>query len=275
MSEHLILAGIAAKDEAVLRKKLEQNGLRKGDTINFLTVPENEPFYKTKVIEQFLASLANTVAKRRPEYLRLIYIPYRNHEILVENFFPFADIQTFDNQRTYHDYVLNNFSGIEAFANELLKIVKNGLKIGRRPSRRHYILLPNHNFLIEDKSFYTLLHEFYFDGNLNQGIFSCIKENKTLHCYEDSRNLAFPVTKINEGKLRFDETNKILPKHFLSGIYRLGILWDEGLHFDVRHNTKATLNGLKFNCSLNGEVCCAKATHLNIYLNDFIRIPPK
>ena len=79
---------------------------------------------------------------------------------------------------------------------------------------------------------------------------------------------------MNEGSLRFEQS-KMLPSHFLSGIYRLGMLWDAGFHFDVKHISKPTLNGYKFTCSVNGEVESRGVTHVNIYLNDFVRVPLK
>ena len=53
------------------------------------------------------------------------------------------------------------------------------------------------------------------------------------------------------------------------------MLWDAGFHFDVKHISKPTLNGYKFTCSLNGEIEGSGATHVNIYLNDFVRVPKK
>ena len=173
--------------------------------------------------------------------------------------------------RTFSENNLLYFSSIDEFSKRLLKIIRNGLKIKKRPPRKHYLLLPNINFVIENKKFSELLYEFYF-GDLNENIFSCIKENRELHCYEDSRNLAFPVTKMDEGKLRFDQS-KMSPEHFLNGIFRLGLFWDAGFHFDVKHITKPTLKGYKFTCSVKGEVEGRKVTHVNIYLNDFVRVP--
>ena len=271
MSEHFIIAGIAAKDQTVLQKCLEKNGLRKANTVSFLTVKEKEPTYKTIVIKKVISSLANTVSKKSPKVIRVIYIPYKNSDRLKELFFPFADTQSFDNTSVYYDYVLKYFNDISEFSNKLLGIIHNGLKIKNRPSRRHYILLPNNNFIVENKKFSQLLHEFYF-GSLDENIFKGIKENRELCCYEDSRNLAFPVTKMNEGNLRFEQS-KMSPRHFLNGIYRLGMSWNAGFHYDVKHVNKPTLNGYKFTCSVNGEVEFRGATHVNIYLNDFVRVP--
>jgi len=198
MSEHFIIAGIAAKDQTVLQKCLEKNGLRKNSTITFLTVKVKEPTYKTSVIEGMIDSLAKTVSKKSPKVIRVVYMPYKNSDILKNLFFPFADIQSFDNTQIYYDYVLKHFKNINEFSKKLLGIIRNGLKIKKRPPRRHYLLLPNKNFIIGNKVFSELLHEFYFK-NLDENIFSCIKENRELRCYEDSRNLAFPVTKMNEG----------------------------------------------------------------------------
>ena len=271
MSEHFIIAGIAAKDQAVLQKCLKSNGLRKSNTITFLTVGTREPIYKKRVITKMIDSLAKTVSKKSPNVVRVIYIPYKNSNIVKKLFFPFADTQLFDKTEIYYQYVLEYFNSIDEFSKQLLKIIRNGLKIKKRPSRKHYLLLPNKNFIIENKKFSELLYEFYF-GDLDENIFSCIKENRELHCYEDSRNLAFPVTKMNEGNLRFDQS-KMSPRHFLNGIFRLGMLWDAGFHFDVKHITKPTLKGYKFTCSVKGEVEGRGATHVNIYLNDFVRVP--
>jgi len=273
MSEHLIIAGIAAKDQTSLQKHLESNGLRKSYTISFLTVKEKEPIYKTSVIEENITSLAKTVSKKLPDVIRVIYIPYKNSKILEELFFPFSDTQSFNNTFTYSDYILKYFRGIDELSFKLLEIIRNGLKIKSRPSRRHYILLPNKNFIINNQIFSELLRDFYF-GNLDEDIFKCIKKNNELQCYEDSRNLAFPVCKMNEGNLRLGESEKS-PNHFLNGMYRLGMRWDAGFHFDVRHISKPTLTGYKFICCNNGEVECGGVTHANIYLNDFIRIPSK
>lgn len=273
MGEHIIIAGIAAKDQSTLKKIMEGNGLRKDNTIAFLTVKEKDPIYKDSVIEAMLSALANTVSKKLPNAIRVIYIPYKGSDILVEKLFPFADIQSLDNTRTYVDYILTHFDHINNLGQQLLGMIRNGLNIKARPSRRHYILLPNKNFIIDNLCFSTLLREFYF-GNRDENVFHCIKENKKLHCYEDSRNIAFPVTKMNEGNLRFEQSS-MSPRHFLTGLYRLGMLWDAGFHFDVKHSSKPTLSGFKFICSLKGEVEYSEATHLNIYLNDFVRVPQK
>lgn len=273
MGEHIIIAGIAAKDQSVLRRCLERNGLRKHNTVTFLTVQTKQPIYKKIVIEKFIDGFAQTVSKKTPKTVRVVYIPYKKSNVLEELFFPFADIQPFNNTDTYYDYILNHFNDINEFSCELLQVIRNGLKIKKRPPRRHYLLLPNKNFIIEDKKFFEFLHKFYF-GDLDENIFSCIKENRELRCYQDSRNLVFPVTKMNEGNLRFDDAKRH-PKHFLKGIYRLGMLWDAGFHFDVKHISKSTLSGYKFICSVNGEVDNRNATHVNIYLNDFVRVPQK
>ena len=273
MSEHIIIAGIAAKDQSVLRKCLEKNGLRKHNTLTFITVQTEQPVYKKVVIEKFIDSFAKTVSRKTPKTVRVVYVPYKESTILEESFFPFADIQSLNNTTTYYDYILNHFKDIKEFSHELLQVIRNGLKIKRRPPRRHYLLLPNKNFIIEGRSFFEFLHKFYF-GDLDENVFSSIKENKDLRCYQDSRNLVFPVTKMNEGSLRFDDAKRH-PKHFLKGIYRLGMLWDAGFHFDVKHINKATLSGCKFICSVYGEVDNSKATHVNIYLNDFVRVPHK
>jgi hypothetical protein len=272
MSEHLIIVGIAAKDQAVLKKKIRE-GLRSSNTITFLTVSINEPTYKKSVIEGMLAGLARTVSKKAPKAIRVIYMPYKNSAIIKRLFFPFADTQSLDNTNIYYEYALNYFKNIDEFSQKLLGVIRNGLKIKNRPSKKHYLLLPNNNFAIEDKCFSELLFEYYF-GNLDEEVFRGIKKNKELKCYEDSRNLAFPVTKMNEGSLRFDQA-KMSPWHFLSGIYRLGMSWGAGFHFDVKHISKSTLNGYKFNCSVHGKVVCRGTTHVNIYLNDFIRVPQK
>ena len=271
MSEHFIIAGIAAKDQAVLKKCLKRNGLRKYSTITFLTVGAREPIYKKFVIEKMIESLAKTVSRKSPELIRVIYIPYNDSNIIRELFFPFADTQSFDNTKNFNHYVLEYFNSIDDFSKQLLIVIRNGLRIKKRPPRKHYLLLPNKNFIIGNKKFFELLYEFYF-GDLDENIFRCIKENRELGCYEDSRNLAFSVTKVNEGNLRFDP-EKMPPRHFLTGIFRLGMLWDAGFHFDVKHITKPTLKGYKFTCSVKGEVEGRKVTHVNIYLNDFVRVP--
>lgn len=273
MGEHIIIAGVAAKDQSVLRKCLKGNGLRKNNTVTFLTVQERQPIYKKLVIENFIDSFARTVSKKTPTRIRVVYVPYKGSTILEDLFFPFADIQSLNKTITYYDYILNHFNGIEEFSRELFQAIRNGLKIKNRPSRRHYLLLPNKNFIIDGKEFFDFLHKFYF-GDLDENVFSSIKENRELQCYQDSRNLVFPVTKMNEGKLRYDDAKKH-PRHFLKGIYRLGMLWDAGFHFDVKHISKSTLSGFKFICSVKGEVDNSNATHVNIYLNDFVRVPRK
>lgn len=165
------------------------------------------------------------------------------------------------------------FRSIDEFSKNILVIIRNGLRIKKRPPRKHYLLLPNINFLIGNKKFGELLYEFYF-GNLDDNIFSCIEKDGELNCYKDSRNLVFSVTKINEGNLRFEQL-KMTPKHFLTGIFRLGMLWDAGFHFDVKHIKKQSLKGCKFICSVKGEVEGKGATHVNVYLNDFVRVPRK
>ena len=273
MSEHFIIAGIAAKDQTSLKKSLQRNGLRTSNTIIFLTVKEKNPDYRTSVIETMLAGLANTVSKKSPEKIRVIYMPYKNSNILKDLFFPFADTQSFDDSNIYYDYVLKYVENIEELAKKLLKIIRNGLKIKPRPSKKHYLLLPNRNFIVESKSFSKLLYKFYF-GNLDKNIFNSIKKNTEFRCYEDSRNLVFPVTKMNEGNLRYKKS-EMTPRHFLGGIYRFGMLWGAGFHFDVKHISKPTLNGYKFTCSVNGEIEKKGITHVNIYLNDFVRVPQK
>lgn len=273
MGEHIIIAGIAAKDQSVLRKCLKKNGLRKHNTVTFLTVQEKQPIYKKFVIEGFIDSFAKTVSKKAPKTIRVIYVPYKGSTILEELFFPFADIQSLNKTTTYYNYILNHFSDIEEISHELFQAIRNGLKIKKRPSRKHYLLLPNKNFIIDGKEFFDFLREFYF-GNLDENIFSPIKKNMELQCYQDSRNLVFPVTKMNEGNLRYADAKKH-PRHFLKGIYRLGMLWDAGFHFDVKHISKPTLSSFKFICSINGEVNNSNATHVNIYLNDFVRVPRK
>lgn len=273
MSDFLIIAGIAAKDQSLLVKALKDMGLRKSYVIKFITISDKLLIYKEKVIDDFLESLANSVAKELPETIRLIYIPYNNSEILKEKFFPFADTQVFDEERIFYRYVISEYSNIREFANEFVKVVCKGLKLDKRPSKNHCLLLPNRNFFVGKEVFSNLLWEYYF-GNQNEGIFQPIKRNKDLGCYEDSRKLAFPVTKMNEGNLRYNE-NGILPKHFLSGIYRLGFRWHPGYHFDVKHVSKSHINGIKFECSLNGQIEPSGTTHLNIYLNDYIRMPSK
>lgn len=273
MGEHIIIAGIAAKDQSVLRKYLKKYGLRKHNTVTFLTVQEREPIYKKLVIEDFIDSFAKTVSKKKPKTIRVVYMPYKGSTILEELFFPFADIQSLNKTTTYYDYILNHFNDIEEFSHKLFQAIRNGLKIKKRPPRKHYLLLPNKNFIIEGKEFFYFLREFYF-GNLDETIFSSIKENREFQCYQDSRNLVFPVTKMNEGNLRYDDAKKH-PRHFLKGLYRLGMLWDAGFHFDVKHISKPTLSGFKFICSVNKKVDSSKATHVNIYLNDFVRVPRK
>ncbi len=273
MGEYIIIAGIAAKDQSVLQKCLEKNGLRKHNTLRFITIPERQPIYKKLVVEDFIDNFAKTVSKKLPKKIRVVYMPYKGSAILEESFFPFADIQAFNKTATYYDYILNHFNNIEEFSCELLKVIRNGLKIKKRPPRKHYLLLPNKNFIIKGKEFFDFLHDFYF-GSLDENIFSSIKENTELQCYQDSRNLVFPVTKMNEGHLRKEDAKKY-PRHFLKGIYRLGMLWDAGFHFDVKHITKPTLKGFKFICSVHGEVNNSNATHVNIYLNDFVRVPRK
>lgn len=273
MSEHLIIAGIAAKDQTVLQKCLKRDGLKKSNTITFLTVEEKQPIYKTQVITTKVDSLAKSFSKKPPNVVRVIYIPYKNSDILQRLFFPFADTQSFDETQIFYQYVLKYFNSIDEFSRQLLKIIRNGLKIKKRPPKKHYLLLPNKNFIIENKNFSELLYEFYF-GDLDEDIFSCIKENREFDCYEDSRNLVFPVTKMNEGKLKFDPS-KMSPRHFLNGIFRLGMLWDPGFHFDVRHVIRPTLRGYSFTCSIQGIVEGRGATHVNIYLNDFVRVPTK
>ena len=269
----MIIAGVAAEDQAVLKKCLKKNGLRKTNTVNFLTVQKKEPFYKKSVIVKIIDSLAQTVSKKSPEAIRVIYIPYKNSDILQKLFFPFADTQSLDDTKKHYQYVLKIFKDIDEFSKKLLIIIRNGLKISNRPPRKHFMLLPNKNFIIEKKQFSELLYEFYF-GNLDEEIFNCIKKNKEFLCYEDSRHLAFPVTKMNEGNLKFNPS-RMTSKHFLNGIYRLGMSWDAGFHFDVKHISKPTLNGYKFTCSINGEIEGTGATHVNIYLNDFVRVPKK
>jgi hypothetical protein len=273
MSEHFIIAGIAAKDQSALKKSLQENGLRASNTIIFLTVKERNPTYKTSVIETMIDSLANTVSKKLPEKIRVIYMPYKNSDKLKGLFFPFADTQSFDDSETYYDYALKYVNNIDELGHKLLKIIRNGIKIKPRPSKKHCLLLPNKNFAVGNKDFSELLYEFYF-GNLDENIFNNIKKNTELRCYEDSRNLAFPATKMNEGNLRYKKS-EVAPRHFLGGIYRFGMLWGAGFHFDVKHISKPTLNGYKFTCSVNGEIERKGITHINIYLNDFIRVPQK
>ena len=273
MSEHFIIAGIAAKDQSALQKCLKMNGLRKQTTITFLTVAAKEPVYKSSVIEKLIDNLARTVSKKLPNVIRVIYMPYKNFNLLEDLLFPFADTQSFDTTRTYYNYVLSELKNIDELSRKLLEVIRNGMRIKSRPPRSDCLLLPKKNFLVEGKCFFDLLHEFYF-GNLDKNIFNCIKKNKDLKCYEDSRNLAFPVTKMNEGYLRFNP-DKSSSVHFLNGIYRLGMLWDAGFHFDVKHISKPTLNGYKFTCNVKGEVEGKGATHVNIYLNDFVRVPTK
>lgn len=273
MSEHLIIAGISAKDQSTILKNIHNQRLRKDTFITFLTVSEKNPIYKKSVLETMVDGFARTVSKKSPNTIRIIYMPYKNSTVIEEFFFPFADIQSFDETKTYYDYALKYFDNINEFTKKLLSVIRNGLRIRERPPRSHYLLLPNNNFIVGSKKFSDLLFEYYF-GSLDENIFKCIKENTELHCYEDSRNLAFPVTKMNEGNLRFNQA-KMPSKHFLSGIYRLGMLWDAGFHFDVKHISKKSLTGYKFTCSVQGEIECNGVTHVNVYLNDYVRVPQK
>lgn len=272
MSEHIIIAGIAAEDQAILRKCLDKHGgVRNGNNISFLEVKKKNPIYKEDVIKARIDSLANTVSKKKPAIIRVIYVPYQNSHILKKLFFPFADAQSLDDANEYCQYVLKYFRNIDELSQQLLKVIRIGLKIKKHPSKRDYVMLPNKNFIIEHKKFSELLYEFYF-GCLDQNIFKCIKMNNKFRGYEDSRNLVFPVSKMAEALLRF-EPSKMSSKYFLTGIFRLGRAWNPGFHFDVRHNSKSTLNGYQFQCSIKDEVEANGVTHVNIYLNDFIRLP--
>jgi len=273
MSEYIVIAGIAAKDQAQLSKYLIKNGLRKTNTIAFLTVAERNPVYKKTVIEAMITSLAQTVSKKLPDNIRVIYIPYKNSNILKELLFPFSDIQALDDSQVYYEYVLRCFKSIDELGRKLLEVIRCGLKIKSRPSKKHYVMLPNNNFILGKKIFGGVLSEFYF-GDLDEAKFRTIKKNNEFDCYEDSRNLAFPVTKMHEGNLRFNKS-RTNPRHYLNGIYRLGFSWHPGFHFDVQHSSKSTLSGCRFTCSVKGEVEGRGMTHVNIYLNDFVRVPSK
>lgn len=270
MSEHCLIAGISAKDQPYLTKFLK-NKLRETTSTSFLTVKEQNPFYKNEVIKSTLAAFANTISKAKPDKIRLIYIPYRYSDDLKEAFFPFADIQPFDETRLYKDYVTKKFKNIDEFGLKLLEVIRGGLKIKSKPSKKHPMLLPNKNFNLENGTFRDLLKRFYFE-NLDNSIFNDIKKEKTAHCFKDSRGLIFPVTKVNEGSINYKH-EITPPEHFLSGCYRLGIHWEAGLHFDVKHPSKP-LKNYTFTCNLQGEKAIpTNTTHVNIYLNDFIRLP--
>ncbi|WP_289019854.1 hypothetical protein [Desulfobacter postgatei] len=270
MGEHIIIAGIAAEDEPILKKSLTKlGGVRKGNTLSFLTIKKKKPVYSKDVIQKSIDSLAITVSRKRPNALRVIYIQYPKSDILKELFFPFADTQSLDDVE-YYQYVLNHFN-IDQLNRKLLAVIRRGLKLRNRPAKTDYVMLPNKNFIFERKEFSELLYDYYF-GCLDRDIFKDIKMNQNHNGYEDSRKLVFPVTKMDEGLLRYDES-KMASKHFLDGIYRLGIEWNPGFHFDVRHSIRPTIPKCQFKCSINGDVEGNGATHVNIYLNDFVRLP--
>lgn len=270
MIEYCIVAGVAAKDQSKLRAFLKENG-RGSSRIDFLTVAERNPAYKESVIEGLLGSIAKTVSRLKPNIIRVIYVPYRRSEFIQELFFPFADIKPLDNGKCYDEYVLKYYKNIEEVGGKILEILRGGLRLKKRPSKKHCVLLPINNFYVNGSTFAELLRRYCFE-NVDDLIFNCIAENNTHHCYEDSRNIIFPVTRVNEGELKFKE-GEVNPKHFLSGIFRLGFSVDAGFHFDVTHARKPTLNGYRFNCSINGVFLSRGNGYLNIYLNDFIRVP--
>ncbi|WP_419784045.1 hypothetical protein [Maridesulfovibrio sp.] len=270
MSEHCLIAGISAKDQPYLTKFFKQK-LRGATSTSFLTVKEQNPFYRNEVIKSTLAAFANTISKTKPDKIRIIYIPYRYSDDLKEAFFPFADIQPFDETPLYEDYVAKSFKNLDEFGLKLLDVIKGGLKIKKKPPKKHCMLLPNKNFTLENGTFRDLLKRFYFE-NLDDSIFNDIKKATEERCFQDSRGLVFPVTKMNEGSVTYKH-EITPPEHFLSGCYRLGIYWEAGLHFDVKHPNKP-LKNYTFTCNIKGKKNIpSKTTHVNIYLNDFIRLP--
>ena len=178
------------------------------------------------------------------------------------------------------DYILDTDPMLTYFLQE----------IGRR-YRKCGLLLPRYNFVIdrngtriserlkEIRSGRCTIEDFYrylrAAKITSSELPEFLKKNERSFAYIDERDLLFPVARRREfhGLVRRDSKYKEIEKnsvrHILNGLYRFGIAFDDGLHYDVQRNGNTPVKEY-FECCVNGQKWI-DAIYVNVHPNDYVR----
>lgn len=102
-----------------------------------------------------------------------------------------------------------------------------------------------------------------------------IKKGRT-EAFMDQRNLVFLPAKMKEmhGMPRVgrqeDHVHTEDIRNYLNGLYRFGIPYHEGFHYDVQKVGNKSIKKITFRCCVNGIVRAGES-YINICPNDYIR----
>lgn len=244
-----------------------------------------------------------------PSSIMLLYVPSVDDEFLLRRF-DFAVFPIPLHELALRDATGRQFRHSEKALTETLRRamdpagpVRQNLHIIKeriaRLSDAEPFLLPPRNFHLERDKRIASLFEAFRRGerqwadripelcpqSLKKDNFSRLEKNETRKVFIDYRKLIFlkahstaydgATRETEEGK-RYgppeDPERDLLLK--LKGLYRFGAPLPNGFHHDVQREQGKTLEGVEFECARSGQVR-GRASHANIYTNDFVRIERK
>lgn len=262
--------------------------------------------YHEKTVQALLKAGAQFAVRRlknrsddqaaRPRRIALFYVPAEDDELLLRAFdffvfpVPLRDLSIFDNagaQRRHHREACEAAirKGIEVYNSDLVQLLQR--RIESRKSHEP-LLLPPANFHLDDKRLTQAFSE------LTRGIrawANAMPEKVTAQMFDherlpdfldrderqlifrDTRNIAFPCARPTEfhGVQEIDPAAEVpVLRELLRTAYRFGTSLPQGFHHDAQFEGGRHFNQDKFDCSRNG-VLSVKASHVNIYPNDYVR----